>query len=487
MSVDVPVSLLPGLSAEPFTWQVPGLRAELATALIKTLPKALRRNVVPAADFAEKALAGLPAEPPTAGAGAGPADFLTALAAELTRLSFTRISAGDFDIERVPDHLRITFRVIDPRGKRLGAGPVLAFLQHKFATESRDAVAGVLAGGPSGTDSLEPTPHHVAKRTKATNSLERDLTAWDIDELPRTIDTVLGGNTVRGFPTVVPTTLLTGTAVVGTTAVTATTGTPASIRILATAEQQLAVHPLGIRALVRASIPSPAKYVLEHLTQHERLALAAAPYKNAQAIIDDAIDASIDRVLFGMRPDGLIFSKHEFSTMRDRVQTQLMDSLFDTMALVGRILAAQREAEKTISATNALAFMAVLAAEKQHLADLVTPRFVSRAGLDRLPRVFVYVKAITERVTRMADDPGRDRTAANELDAALALYEAAGGRIPLPELTPNLEPASLAVASRISPLVRARWALEELRVSLFAQHLGTAEPVSLQRIKKMLA
>jgi ATP-dependent helicase HrpA len=246
-------------------------------------------------------------------------------------------------------------------------------------------------------------------------------------------------------------------------------------------------NPLGVRALVRASIASPAKYVLEQLTQNERLALAAAPYKNSTELVDDAIDASIDRVLFAMRPDGLIFSKHEFETLRDRVQSQLMDSLFDTTALVVRILAAVREADKTIANTNALAFMAVLAGEKQHLADLVCPRFISRAGLHRLSRILIYVRAITERVTRMADDPGRDRTVANELDAALTLYESAGGRVPLPELTSTLDSATLAIASHTSPLVRARWALEELRVSLFAQHLGTAEPVSLQRIKKMLA
>jgi ATP-dependent helicase HrpA len=480
VSVDVPASVLPALRPAPFTWQVPGLRAELATALIKTLPKALRRHVVPAADFADKALAGMPDEPSVVAGDT--TDFLDALAAELTKASYTRIVAGDFDIERVPDHLRVTFRVIDSRGTRLGAGPVLSFLQEKFASQSRDAVAGVLVA-----EIPAPGPG-LAQTTD--NKLERDLVGWDFDELPRTIDTSIGANTVRGFPAVVPASLLavgnTGNGATGDSLGTSS-GAVASVRILATAEQQLAVHPLGVRALVRASIASPAKYVLEHLTQNERLALAAAPYKNSTELVDDAIDASIDRVLFAMRPDGLIFSKHEFETLRDRVQSQLMDSLFDTTALVVRILAAVREADKTIANTNALAFMAVLAGEKQHLADLVCPRFISRAGLHRLSRILIYVRAITERVTRMADDPGRDRTVANELDAALTLYESAGGRVPLPELTSTLDSATLAIASHTSPLVRARWALEELRVSLFAQHLGTAEPVSLQRIKKMLA
>jgi ATP-dependent helicase HrpA len=374
----------------------------------------------------------------------------------------------------------VTFRLIDSRGTRLGAGPVLSFLQEKFASESRDAVAGVLAAEI-------PAPGSGLAQT-TDNKLERGLTSWDFGQLPRTIDTSIGANTVRGFPAVVPTSLLAGLPAANSNSNRGTENLEvASIRILATAEQQLAVHPLGVRALIRATIASPAKYVLEHLTQNERLALAAAPYKNSTELVHDAIDAAIDRVLFAMRPDGLIFSKHEFETLRDRVQSQLMDSLFDTTALVVRILAAVREADKAIANTNALAFMAVLAGEKQHLADLMCPRFISRAGLDRLPRILIYVRAITERVTRMADDPGRDRTVANELDAALTLYESAGGRVPLPELTSTLDSATLAIASHTSPLVRARWALEELRVSLFAQHLGTAEPVSLQRIKKMLA
>ena len=477
VSVDVPIALLPSLRPAPFTWQVPGLRAELTTALIKTLPKVIRRNVVPAADWAAKALAGMHAHPPADSSE----DFLTALAAELSRLSFTRIGADDFDIERVPDHLRVSFRVIDHTGKRLGSAPILAFMQEKFAEQARDALAGVLGGssdtGPAPTAGRGATQRTTAGHVhNASGVPERDLTSWDFDELPRALDTAIGDNTVRGFPAIVPADMTTGNS----------GSAPARVRILSTAEQQMALHPLGVRALVRASIPSPAKYVLEHLTQNERLTLAAAPYKNATELIDDVIDAAIDRVLFAMRPDGLIFSKHEFDTLRDRVQSQLMDSLFDTVALVVRILGAARDADKTIANTNALAFMAVLASEKQHLSDLLCARFISRAGLDRLPRLLVYVRAISERIGKMADDPGRNRSAANELDAALTLFAAAGGRVPIPQLASALDSESLALARRDSPLVRARWALEELRVSLFAQSLGTAEPVSLQRIKKLL-
>jgi ATP-dependent helicase HrpA len=226
--------------------------------------------------------------------------------------------------------------------------------------------------------------------------------------------------------------------------------------------------------LVQAGVQSPASYVKEHLTQQENLALVTAPYPSFNAFIDDVIAASIDRELRKIQPDGLIFTKAEFERLRSEVQLNLMDTVFDTSALVAKIMVAVREAGKAIGDTKAFAFLSVLAAEKAHLDELVHPvvggaqggGFVSLAGLDRLPRILVYVQAVKRRVEQLNDNPGRDRAGQVELDQALALVAASGA----PE------------AAKKS----ARWMVEELRVSLFAQHLGTSEPISVQRIKKAL-
>ena len=228
-----------------------------------------------------------------------------------------------------------------------------------------------------------------------------------------------------------------------------------------------------MRTLVLGVIPSPAKYVQEHLTQNEKLILAQSPYANLNALIDDAIAACIDNVLFTMRADGLIFQKAEFETLRDRVQGIIMDTLFEAVSQVSRILSASRDAQRAIAGANSMTFLAVLSEEKAHIAALLPVGFVSAAGLPRLPRLLTYLRTITARIEKMQENPGRDRTLATEFETALTLFEAAGGRIPLPEHAPT-------------HIARARWMLEELRVSLFAQNLGTAEPISVQRIRKVL-
>ncbi|MFM6939955.1 MAG: DUF3418 domain-containing protein, partial [Rhodoluna sp.] len=113
-------------------------------------------------------------------------------------------------------------------------------------------------------------------------------------------------------------------------------------------------------------------------------------------------------------------------------------------------------------------------AEKQHVVELLEANFVSRAGLSRLPRILVYLQAIKQRIEKMVDNPERDRVAALELDQAIGIYVYAGGKFPLAQDSPTR-------------LETARWLIEELRVSLFAQSLGTAESVSIQRIKKALS
>lgn len=433
VTVEVPLPLLARLDPEPFEWLVPGLHLELITGLIKTLPKNIRRQVVPAADWAAKAAATLPETPQ--------GNLLTAVAKALQNLSGAIVTANDFDLLRLPDHLRMTYRVIGSTGKNMGTDKNLEKLQRGLAEKSRDAVA------------------EVAERV--TSPLERDgLTSWDFAELPRTVDAQHGGNTVRAYPALVVTHPGTAKQLV-------------SIKLMATEADQQREHPMGTRALVIAAVPSPAKYVQEHLTAQEKLILTQSPYANLSALISDAIAASVDSVLFSMREDGMIFQKAEFETLRDRVQGAIMDNIFDAVSQTARILSAARDATKAMASANPMTYLAVLTQEKAHLEQLLQPNFMSNAGLARLPRILIYVRAITMRIQRMLEDAGRDRAATVELDQALNLFEAAGGKIPLAPHSPASQ-------------VRVRWMIEEFRVSLFAQSLGTAEPVSLQRIKKAL-
>jgi ATP-dependent helicase HrpA len=231
--------------------------------------------------------------------------------------------------------------------------------------------------------------------------------------------------------------------------------------------------PGGVRRLLLASIPSPVAYVQQHLTSNEKLTLAASPYPNTKALFDDCLLAVVDSVLYRMKPDGQVFMRAEFEAVRDRVSGIVMDAMFETVALVTRILTAARAAEKAISAVTALTYLPALNDAKGQLAGLVYPGFVSATGLEQLRHLPRYLAGIAQRMQGLPTNPGRDRAWQTQVETAVALYTDAGGRIPP---APGSPPA----------LVHARWMLEEFRVSLFAQSLGTAETASLPRLRKLL-
>ncbi|MGN6425997.1 MAG: ATP-dependent RNA helicase HrpA [Leifsonia sp.] len=444
VTVQVPLPLLAGLLPDGFDWQVPGLRHELVTAMIKSLPKAIRRQVVPAADWAQRLLGELSgAAGMRAHDGEKPAASLAdTLAATISRLTGSRVSGTDFDLERLPAHLRPTFQVIGERGRPLASGKDLAALQDRLRSRARDSVARVA-------------------EARTPNALERTgLTSWDFDELPRFLDSTQKGpngttNTIRAYPALVD------------------DGQSVSIRLMSTPADQAKAIPGGVRRLLLASIPSPVAYVQQHLTSNEKLTLAASPYPNTKALFDDCLLAVIDSVLYRMKPDGQVFMRAEFEAVRDRVSGVVMDSMFETVALVTRILTAARAAEKAIAGTTSLAYLPALNDAKGQLAGLVYPGFVSATGLQQLAHLPRYLAGISQRMQALPTNPGRDRAWQTQVETAVALYTDAGGRIPLAPHTPD-------------NLVHARWMLEEFRVSLFAQSLGTAETVSLQRIRKVL-
>jgi ATP-dependent helicase HrpA len=163
-----------------------------------------------------------------------------------------------------------------------------------------------------------------------------------------------------------------------------------------------------------------------------------------------------------------------FEALRIETSADLMDALFGLVAQVAKVIDAWRIADRAISAASSLAFMSPLADARAQLAALVAPNFVRSTGVTAMRRVPTYVAGITHRVERLADNPGRDRQWQTEVEQATQLYMDAGGTLPLAPDAP-------------SRLAAARWMLEELRLSLFAQHLGAAGPVSVQRIRKQLA
>ena len=268
------------------------------------------------------------------------------------------------------------------------------------------------------------------------------------------MDTRVAGGVVRGYPALVD------------------EKDGVALRIEATPERAARLTHAGVRRLLLLAVPSPSAYVLEHLTAAEKLSLATSPYPSAKALIEDARVAVADAVM--ARSAAGIRTPEQFAAARDAFSAAVVDELFQAVSLTARILAAQRDVERAIKDQNSMTLLAALGDVKRQLAGLVFPGFVSRIGLTRLAHLLRYLQGALLRLQGLADNPGRDRQRMTEFERAAAAYAEAGGTIPLaPDASPNL--------------TRARWLLEEYRVSLFAQQLGTAEPVSLPRIMKALA
>ncbi len=462
VTATVPLPVLSTIRPEAFDWLVPALRAELLTELIRSLPKNLRRGVVPAADWAAKALAVLPAEPN--------GNLLATLAKTLQQLSGTKFEAADFDASRLTSAMRMTYRVVDARGKTLGLAVDLPALQAKFSADARSAVASV----------VESASGAGAKGLATEASIERTgILRWDFTELQSRHETKLGNNVVRAFSALVAPVGRGGSS----KGVAKAEGV--TLQLFATEAEQQLHHWRGVVALVCAEIASPAKYVEEHLTSQEKLAIASLPYSSFSAFIDDLIAAVAERAVRAEEPHGLIFSKTQFDRVRAAAQANLIDVCFNAAALAAKIGVLAREANKAISDCKQFELLSILTAEKNHLAELLVPNFVSRTGIDRLPRLAVYLQAVRQRIEKLQIDPMRDRVSAAELDQALAIYNFAGGVLPLPADLGQLPAA--AKPEQLERIVAARWLLEELRISLFAQSLGTSETVSVQRIKKVLS
>lgn len=442
VTVSVPLPLLPRIEGSDFERLVPGLREELTTALIRTLPKAIRKHVVPAADWARTLLA---AVEPRLQDGAALTELL---AEEIRRRTSVQVTAADFDTTKLPQHLTPTFRVIDGRGRTIGAGKDLAELQ---AAHREQATKGIA---------------RVSQAALPKSDLEQaGLTSWSFGDLPRHVETAYGGSrggagTVRAYPALVD------------------RRTSVDLVLVAEEAEQTRLMRRGIRRLLMLSSPSPASYVREHLSNQEKLLLSAGPYRTLDDAIADVSLAVAERAILATAADGLVWRADAFESIADDYARALLDEIYRGISLTARVLDEARKARKAVDAAKSLQVLGQVAGAQAQINGLVWASgsgegFVSRTGLQRLERVPVYLQAIGVRMANLTAQSGRDRAWQNEVDRALKMFEEAGGAIPLPSDAP-------------AHLVRARWLIEELRVSLFAQQLRTAEPVSLQRVQKAL-
>jgi ATP-dependent helicase HrpA len=418
MTVDVPLRGLERIDPSAFEWHVPGLRLELVTALIRSLPKNLRKAFAPVPDTARAVLGRIHPED-----GKG---LLLPLRRELSQIGGTPIPVDAFDLDSLPAHLRPTFRVLDETGAVVASGAELATI--------KQAVRG------NTVTAIESSGHSI----EATG-----LTEWSLGELPQTVHVGGSGTGMRAYPALID------------------EGNSVGVRLLATEAEQANAMWQGTIRLLLLSLPSPARLLRPLLTQDAKQALRIGPHQDSTEWVDDCLGCALGEIVAeagGPAWDGVGF---------DRLLTRARDELHPLVTKVATESLALFETLRSVElAFNWLGEDRHQAATQDiadQVASLIYPGFLTAIGSDRVADVTRYLTAIERRIERLPRDPGRDglymeriHSLEDELDR-------------LQEAIPD-EPR----------LMDAAWMIQELRVSFFAQAVGTRGKVSEKRIRSLL-
>ncbi|KRF12720.1 ATP-dependent RNA helicase HrpA [Nocardioides sp. Soil796] len=422
LTIDVPVATLNRVEADQFSWNVPGLREELVTALIRSLPKNLRVNFVPAPNKAREFLAAVPA---------GDEPLLEALERWFRATTGVVVPRDAWDWDKVPEHLRPTFRVVDESGREQARGKDLEALKEPLLPKFAAAMAEVAADS---------------------GITVTGQTSWTFGVIESSFTQVRAGHEVRGYPALVD------------------EGSTVGLQVFGSADEQEARHRLGVRRLLLLGTPSPVKEILDSLGNAEKLALAGSPYPNVTELLEDCRAAVLQQAIDARPP---VRTPEEYAALAAVVATDLPAHVRGVMHDVFRVLEAWRRTDKTLSGRADMSTLSAITDMRAQLDRLVHRGFVADAGLPQLRELPRYLAAIDVRRERLDSQVAKDRQV---MDQMSEMQNAWLHRV---EALPQGRPPGAA-------LRKVRWMLEEYRVSLWAQHLGTAQTVSDARIRKAL-
>lgn len=499
VTVHIPLVTLARLRPEGFGWMVPGLRTELVTATIRSLPKAVRVQLVPAPDVAREIDAWMDAhlaswQDTVRAADAAPS-FHDAFRQAVRAVRDVEVPLDAFDDEKLPPHLRMTFRVVDDQGAGRRGGVVdegkdLLVLQRRLASRTQDAVDSAVrtavrqameearraarpapADGAGDGDAPEaaaapapmPRPRATAPAPATAPGLERSgLTSWpdDLAALPDVVEASAAGVTVRAFPALVD------------------ERTTVAVRTFADEHAATAAHARGLRRLLVLDAGLATARVTTRWTGAQALTLAASPYASTAALVDDVQLAAVDALLAAARRDpATVRTADAYGEVRALVRDRLEDEVHRLVGTLVDVLTAWRELDTDVRGASSLALLATAQDVREQSAALVHDGFVSEVGAARLPQLPRYLRAARHRLTKAAESPQRDADLAWQVSDVESELAAVRSRA----TTASPDPV------RAAALDELRWLVEELRVSLFAQQLGTPVPVSATRIRKALA
>ena len=418
VTVHIPLPLLNQVEMTGFDWQIPGLREELVIALIKSLPKSYRRNFVPAPNYAQAFLG-----------RAVPLEkpLLDTLIYELRRMTGVTVEAAHWHWEQIPSHLKMTFRVVDENGKKIAESMNLDELKFNLKDRVQESISAVA------DDGIEQSGLHI----------------WSFAELPQCYEQKQRGFSVKAFPAIVDEKDAVG------------------IKLFETEFEQAVAMQQGLRRLLLLNVPSPIKYLHEKLPNKAKLGLYFTPFGRVLDLIDDCIACAVDKLIadFG----GFVWNEEGFDKLRDFVRENVNEVTVDIAQKVEQILTLTHQLNQRLKGKMDFTMAFALSDMKSQIAGLIYQGFVQKSGYARLPDLLRYLQAIDKRMDKLAQDVNRDRAAMLRVEQVQQAYQ---------QLLTKL-PKSKPISDEVAEI---RYMIEELRVSLFAQQLGTKYQVSDKRV-----
>ena len=422
VTVHIPLPLLNQVEMTGFDWQIPGLREELVIALIKSLPKSYRRNFVPAPNYAQAFLG-----------RAVPLEkpLLDTLIYELRRMTGVTVEAEHWNWEQIPSHLKMTFRVVDEHGKKIAESMNLDELKFSLKDRVQESISAVA------DDGIEQSGLHI----------------WSFAELPQCYEQKQRGFSVKAFPAIVDEKDAVG------------------IKLFETEFEQAVAMQQGLRRLLLLNVPSPIKYLHEKLPNKAKLGLYFTPFGRVLDLIDDCIACAVDKLIadFG----GFVWNEENFDKLRDFVRENLNEVTVDIAQKVEQILTLTHQLNQRLKGKMDFTIAFALSDMKSQISGLIYQGFVQKSGYARLPDLLRYLQAIDKRMDKLTQDVNRDRAAMLRVEQVQQAYQ---------QLLAKL-PKSKPISDEVAEIC---YMIEELRVSLFAQQLGTKYPVSEKRVLNVI-
>jgi len=413
VTLHLPLAMLNALPAARCEWLVPGLLGDKVAELIRGLPKALRRNFVPAPDFARAFVeAEAPRDEP----------FAKALAAFLRRTTGVEIGPDDFAPVELAPHFAMRFRLHDEQGRTLATGRDLGQLRRQWEGQAREA---------------------FSRKTDIELTRE-DVTRWDFEEIPEQVRSEGG---LLAFPALVD------------------LGEAVALRVFERRDEALAAHLKGVERLLRHALASEVKQARRRLPIANPMSLKYAPLGSVDGLREDLVEGGLNDVLLTRNLN--VRSAAAFEVLQTHVARELFAAAVERLKLAEPIIEAQADMKPWLQPPLIGFARASYDDLREQLDGLLTPGFLRELPTARLAHFPRYLKAMRLRAERLRQDPAKDQQRMLQVLPYWREYlkHRAAGEEGLDEL---------------------RWLIEEWRVSLFAQELKTAEPVSAKRLAKAL-